>query len=127
MSFQWLTKLVFNRVIAHWLPAVDEITLLRATRRLTCGAIMGVDMRRPVQNCGSNCNMTLQPLVQIAGLGNIDGNPIAIPGQFGINKVARLWLKNHIEGINLIEILLAGLPRPIELQRGAPRLRVRAK
>ena len=53
-----------------------------------------------------------RPLVQIAGLSNVDRNPTAILGLFGINVIAGQRLERRINRVNLVLIAFAGLAGP---------------
>lgn len=72
------TRSALERIIAHGLPAVNEIPFLRATGTLPRGTIMGMDMRRAIGNGVRQFHMTLQPLMQIPGLRNVDRRPITV-------------------------------------------------
>ena len=52
-----------ENVIAHGLPAMDEILFLRAARPLARGAIMGMEMRGPIHDGILQVHVTLQPLM----------------------------------------------------------------
>ena len=74
-----------EHVIAHGLPAVDEILFLRAARPWARSAIMGMKMRRPIHNGVLQGHMSLQPLMQVPCLCNVDGRPITIRQFASIN------------------------------------------
>jgi len=112
----FMTGSAFDRVIAHWPPAEDEIVFLRAAGPLTGGRIMDMDMRRAIRHGVSHRHVTLQSLVQISRLGNVDRNPTAVLGLFGINVIARQRPESSVNGMNLVLILVAGLPEPTDGQ-----------
>ena len=62
-------------------------------------------------------HVPLEPLVQIARLGNVGWDPSAIFGLSGINVVAGERLERSVQGINVIWILLARLPGPTDCNR----------
>ena len=80
--------LTFDHIIAHRLPAEDEIAFLRASGRLACGAIMDMDMGSAARHGVILRHMPFKALVQIPRLSNVDGNPTAIRGLLGINVIA---------------------------------------
>ena len=108
------TRSAFNRVIAHRLPAENEIPFLSASGCLTRGAIMDMDMRSAVRHGIIQRHVALKSLVQISSLSNIDGNPITVLGLLGINEIAWQRLECSVDGINLVLILVAGLPGPTD-------------
>jgi hypothetical protein len=123
-----LTRSAFDRVIAHRLPAQNQIPFLRASGSLTCGAIMDMDVRSPIRNSIIHRHVTLKPLVQIPRLSNVDGNPGAVLALLGINEIAWQRLENSVNGMNLVWILFARLPGPPHgLGVRALRLRVMTK
>jgi hypothetical protein len=114
-----------ERIIAHGPPALNEIVFLSAASRLPSGTIVGMEMRSAVGNCVLQLHMPLKPLMQIPSLRNVDRRPIAVRQLFGINVNAGQRSKSSVEGINLVGILLAGLPGPIVGRgRRAPWVRV---
>jgi hypothetical protein len=107
------TGSVLEHVIAHGLPAVDEVLFLRAASALSSIGIVGMEMRRAVRNGFLQSYVTFQSLMQIPGLCNVDGNPITVRQQFGIDVNARQRPEGSIQGINLVVICFARLPGPI--------------
>ena len=81
-------KLAFDHVIAHRLPTENEIAFLCASGSLTSGAIMDMDMRSAIRNGVILRHMTFKALVHIPCLSNVDRNPTAVCGLFGINIIA---------------------------------------
>ena len=73
---------------------------------------MDMDMRGAMRNGVIHRHVTFKPLVQIASLGDVNGNPITALNLFGINKSAWQRLETSLNGMNLILILVAGLPTP---------------
>ena len=62
---------------------------LSAARRLTRGTIMGMEISGAVGDGVVPSHVPLEPLVQIAGLRNINRNPTAVFGFSGIDINAR--------------------------------------
>jgi hypothetical protein len=108
----------FDRVIAHRPPAKNQVMFLSASRSLTCGTIVGMEMSCAMGNGVLHPHMPLKPLVQIASLSNVDRNPTAILGLSGIDVQAGQWLESSVQGINRVLITLPGLPRPSDGSRG---------
>ena len=108
------TRSAFDFVIAHRLPALNQIVFLRASGSLTSGTIMDMDMRGAMRNGVIHRHVPLKPLVQIASLGDVNGNPITALNLFGINKIAWQRLETSLNGMNLILILVAGLATPTD-------------
>jgi hypothetical protein len=50
---------------------------------------MDMDMRGAIRPGVIQQHVTLKALVQIPGLRDVDGNPTAVLGLFGANKIAR--------------------------------------
>ena len=75
---------------------------------------MGMEMRCALGNGVVHIHVPLEPLVQIASLRNVDGNPTAILSLTGIDVHAGQWLESSVQGINLVLIRLAGLPGPVD-------------
>ena len=89
---------------------------LRAAGPLTGGRIMDMDMRRAIRHGVTHRHVALQSLVQISRLSNVEGNPTAVLGLFGINVIARQRPESSVNGMNLVLILVAGLPEPTDGQ-----------
>jgi hypothetical protein len=104
----------FDFVIAHRFPALNQIVFLRASGSLPRGTIVDMDMRSAVRNGVIHRHVTLKPLVQIASLGDVYGNPITALNLFGINEIAWQRPESSINGMNLVLILVAGLPTPTD-------------
>jgi len=102
-----------EHVIAHRLPAVDEVLFLSAASRLPSGTIMGMQMRSAVGNGILQLYVPLKSLMQIPSLRNVDGNPTAVLGLFGVDVKAWQRSKGSADGIDFVLILLAGMPGPI--------------
>ena len=92
---------------------MDEVLFLRAASAWTGIAIMSMEMRRAVRDGVLQFQVTLQPLVQIPGLRNVNGNPITVRQQFGVNVNARQRSEGSVQGMNVEAIFFAGLPGPI--------------
>ncbi len=103
----------FDFVIAHRLPALNQIVFLRASGSLTGDTIMDMDMRSAMRNGVIHRHVTLKPLVQIASLGDVNGNPITALNLFGINEIAWQRPESGVNGMNLVLILAVGLPTPM--------------
>ena len=78
---------------------------------------MNMDMSCAVLNGVAHSYVPLKPLVQIARLSNVDGNPTAILGLSGIDEIARQRLESSIDGMNFVKIRLPGLAGPIGERR----------
>ena len=90
--------------------------LLRASGPLTGGRIMDMDMRSAIRNGVTHRHVTLKSLVQISRLSNVDGNPTPVLGLFGINVITWQRPESRVNGMNLVLILVAGLPEPTDGQ-----------
>jgi hypothetical protein len=75
---------------------------------------MDMDMRSAMRNGVIHRHVTLKPLVQIASLGDVNGNPITALNLLGINKIAWQRPESSVNGMNLVLILVAGLPTPTD-------------
>jgi hypothetical protein len=73
---------------------------------------MGMEMRRAGRHGILQFHVTLEPLMQIPGLRNVEGSPTAILGLFGIDVNPRQRSESSIKGMDLELILLTGLPGP---------------
>jgi hypothetical protein len=116
-SRQKLPALAPNRVVAGRLPAKNQVMLLRASGSLTFVGNMNEDMGCAILNGASLLLGILKSLVEISGLSDVKGNPVAAFRLFGANVIARHWLERSADGINLIWILLARLARPTNRRR----------
>jgi hypothetical protein len=108
---------VFHHVIAHRFPAKNKIAFLTASRGLSSGTIMGMDVGGAMGNGVINAHMALQPLMHATGLCNIDRNPAPILALHRVNKVAGQRLEGSVNGIDLILILRSRLAGPIDAIR----------
>ncbi len=89
---------------------------------------MSVEVSGALLHGVTEAHMPFEPLVQIAGLSDIDRDPGAVVSLFGVDVVARQWPESSVEREDLILILLAGLTRPTNQSRtGAFRLPVMRK
>jgi hypothetical protein len=75
---------------------------------------MDMDVRRAIGHGVIQRHVTFKPLMHVPRLRNVDGNPTAVLGLFGVNEIARQGLESSIDEINLVLILLTGLPGPID-------------
>jgi hypothetical protein len=75
---------------------------------------MDMDVCRAMGHGVIQRHVALKPLVHVPSLRNVDGDPTAVLGLFGVNEIARHGLESSIDGINLVLILLTGLPGPID-------------
>ncbi len=78
---------------------------------------MGMEMSCAISNGVLHPHVPLEPLVQVAGLSDVDRNPIPVLGLSGVDVIARQRLESGIQGINLVWILLPGLARPFHQGR----------
>jgi len=106
-----------DHVIAGRMPPENEIPFLRASCSLTRGTIMDMDVRGAIRNGVVHRHVTLKSLVQIPSLSSIDGNPTAVLGLSGIDVIAWQRSESSVNGMNLVLILLAGLPGPTHERR----------
>ena len=81
---------------------------------------MGMEMSGAVGDGFVHSHVSLKPLVQIAGLRNIDRNPTAIFGSSGIDINAGQRPERSVQGINRELIPLPGLPGPVDVSRRCP-------
>ena len=89
---------------------------------------MSMKVRCAILNGVIGSDMSFKPLVQVASLRNVDGNPLTVVGLPGINVISRQCLKGSFQRINLVGVLLSGLPGPVdESRRGFLGLPVAAK
>ncbi len=86
----------FDRVIADRLPAGNEVPFLRAASSLPSGTIMGMEMGGAVRHGVNQRHVPLQPLVQIPGGRNVDGNPTPVLFLPGINVIARQRFETRV-------------------------------
>ena len=75
---------------------------------------MDMDMRGAIRNGVSLRHVTLKSLVQSSSLSDVDRNPTAVLGLFGINVIAWQRPESSVKGTNLVLILGAGLPGPTD-------------
>ncbi len=61
---------------------------LSASRCLTRGAVMSMEMSRAISDGVVHSHVSLQPLVQIASLSNVDRNPTPILSLSGVQVKA---------------------------------------
>ena len=101
---------------------------LTAARGLARGAIVSMELSGAVGDGVVHSHVPLEPLVQIAGLRDIDRNATAILGLPGINVHAGQRLERSVQGMDLKLIQLSGLPGPVDTSRSlALRLPVTTK
>lgn len=79
----------FQRIVASWLPSLNQVALFSATRRLAGFGQVGMQMRSAIGNGIIQSYMTLQPLMQVAGLCDVNRIPITVGQLPGINIDAR--------------------------------------
>ena len=104
----------FHLFIARRLPEQNQIPLFSASGGLTAGREINMDMGRPILGGVLQFLMPLQSLVHISGLSYVERNPLPILGFFGIDVISWHRSEDSINGMNLVLILLAGLPRPTD-------------
>jgi hypothetical protein len=75
---------------------------------------MDMDMRSAIRYGVIRGHVALKSLVQIPRLRNVDGKPTAVLGLFGINVIAGQRPESSVNGMNLVLILVAGLPEPTD-------------
>jgi hypothetical protein len=78
---------------------------------------MDMDMRSAMRNGVIQRHVTLKPLVQISRLGDVKGNPTTVLGLFGVNEVAWQRLESSLNGMDLVLVPIAGLPKPTDQWR----------
>ena len=94
------------------MPSLNEIVFLSAAGRLSRGVVMGMEMGRAIRDGVRHLDMSLEPLMQIPGLSNVDRRPITVRQLLGIDVIAGQGPKRSVKAINLVMIFLAGLPGP---------------
>jgi hypothetical protein len=75
---------------------------------------MDMDVRSAIRHGVIQRHVTLKSLVQISSLSHVDGNPTTVLGLFGINEIAWQRPESSVNGMNLVLILVAGLPGPTD-------------
>lgn len=88
-----------------------------ASGTLTNSVIMGMDVGRAILNGIQRRHVPFQPLVQIPGLCDVDGNPTSICGLSGINEVAGPHLELRVNRVNRVGIFLSRLAGPLDQVR----------
>ena len=89
---------------------------------------MGVQVCGAVLNGIIHPHVPLEPLMQAAGLRDVDRNPGPVLGLSGVDVIPGQWLEGSIQGKNLVGILLSGLSWPVDQSRsGGLRLPVMTK
>src|SRR5437899_494506 len=86
------SRSALHSIIAHRLPALNQVSFLVAPCRLTRGAIMGVNVSGAVSDGVIDVHMTLQPLVHASSLRDVYWNPASILALLRIDEVARQCL-----------------------------------
>jgi len=73
---------------------------------------MRVEMCRAIGDGIRQPHVPLKPLVQIPGLRNVDGDPIAIRQKFGVD--VKTWQRSEggVQGMDFVTILRPGLSGP---------------
>jgi len=79
---------------------------------------MNMDMSSALRTGVGHADVPFQALLESAGLGDIDWHPSSVLGFSGINIVGRHRLKLSIKGIDLVRVLGARLPNPVNGRRG---------
>ena len=87
----------FELVVAHRLPEQNQVVFLGASRRLASGTIMGMEMSCAMGHGVLHSHVPLEPLVQIAGLRDVDRNPPAVLVLSGIYVIARQRLEGSVQ------------------------------
>ncbi len=79
---------------------------------------MGMEMRCAFGNGVVHAHVSLEPLVQVASLSNVDRNPSTILSLTRIDVHAGQWPERSVQGINLVLIPFPGLARPVDRSGG---------
>ncbi len=69
--------------------------------------IMGMEMGCALLQGVLQRHVPFQPLTQIAGLSDVDGNPTPVLGLSGINEIAGRCLKGSVQRVNRVGIVLS--------------------
>jgi len=78
-----------------------------ATGRLAHSIIMGMEMGCALLHGILRRDVPFQPLTQIAGLSDVDGNPTPVVGLSGINENAGRSLKGSVQRVNCVGVVLS--------------------
>ena len=93
------------RIVAHRMPAFEEVVLFRAACPLTSGRKMHMDMSSALRSGVGYTYVSFQPLSKGTGLSDIDWHPGSVLGLSGINIVGRYRLEGSVEGMDFIGVL----------------------
>src|SRR5579872_2251112 len=101
------------------MPAFEQVVLFGAACSLTGGRKMNMDMSSALRHCVRHADVPLQSLRESPSLGDIDWHPSPVLGLSGINIVGRHCLELRVEGADLVGVLGARLPNPVDGRRGS--------
>ena len=80
--------------------------------------MMYMDMGRALGDGVVGMHMTLETLVQIPSLGDVDRHPTSVLGLASVNIVGRQRWERSIDRVAFVGVFCAGLPRPVDKRRG---------
>jgi hypothetical protein len=106
-------------IVAHGPPAVDQVLFFHAPGRRTSRAVMHMQMRGAICDRLPKRHMSLQPLMQIPTLRNVDWTPVAIGQLFRVNVNSRRRFEHRFQRVNFVGISRPGLSGP-GIRGGAP-------
>jgi hypothetical protein len=116
----WVRSIPY-RIVAHRMPALDQVVLFRAACALTQARKMNMDMSSALRTGVGRADVPLQSLRESPGLGDIDWHPGSILRLSGVNIVGRHRLELGVERVDLVGVLGARLPKPVGGRRGRGR------
>jgi hypothetical protein len=87
---------------------------LSASRSLTHGTIMSMEMSRAMSNRVTHPHMPLQPLMQVTSLRNVNRNPLTVLGLFGVDVIPGQRPEGSVQRVNLVGIFLPRFARPVD-------------
>jgi hypothetical protein len=85
-----------------------------ASGSLIAGREINMDMSGTIRNRIVRRHVTFKPLVHVPSLSYVERHPTAVLGLFGIDEIAWQRSESSVNRVNLVLILLAGLPKPTD-------------
>jgi len=79
---------------------------------------MNMDMSSALRTSVGYADVSLQSLLESPGLGDIDWHPGSVLGLSGIYVVGWHRLEQGVERVDLVGVLGARLPKPVDGRRG---------
>src|SRR5690242_3697481 len=96
------------------MPAFEQVVLFGAACSLTGGRKMNMDMSSALLGGVRYAHVPLQSLRESPSLGDIDWHPGSVLGLPGINIVGRHRLELGVKRVDLVGVLGARLPKPVD-------------